>query len=262
MRRFIVLATLTSWLSTTWAATPVDLTTWVAANVPSSDSNGSWVLQPGNDAVLQTVNGAPTFFFDPTFSAQGTLLQGNIEVTTFSDDDYIGFAVGLDDGEIGSADANFILIDWKQFTQSAGSSFGTADEGLAIHHVTNASIDFPFWGHDSSSSPGVTQIARGATLGDVGWVENQTFAFRIEFTSQRIQVWIDGNLELDITAADAGLAAFDDGSFALYNYSQSSVSYSVLEEGEVPPEATVGATCDAGELLVLVAKAEARGAAQ
>ncbi|RMF08945.1 MAG: PEP-CTERM sorting domain-containing protein [Alphaproteobacteria bacterium] len=41
---------------------------------------------------------------------------------------------------------------------------------------------------------------------------------------------------MNTTAAEAGVAAFDNGSFGFYNYSQSNVLYSALEEREAPPE--------------------------
>ena len=83
-------------------ALPVDLSGWTAQGGYST-----WTVQAGNDTVLQTVNGAPTVFFDPTSTgAQGTALSGNIEVTHSSDDDFIGFVLGYDSGELTSGGAS------------------------------------------------------------------------------------------------------------------------------------------------------------
>lgn len=51
------------------AAAPVDLSGWTA------QGGGTWVLQPGNNSVLQTQNGNPTVFFGPG-NAQGNQLSG------------------------------------------------------------------------------------------------------------------------------------------------------------------------------------------
>lgn len=45
---------------------------------------------------------------------------------------------------------------------------------------------------------------------------------------------VDGVLELSLTAAEAGLAAFDNGSFGFYNYSQSNVLYAGITEDVAP----------------------------
>lgn len=197
-------------------ATPVDLSGWTAQG-----GSSSWNVQPGNDTVLQTVNGAPTVFFDPSSTGtQGTALSGKIKVNTPFDDDYIGFALGYDSGDITSSTTDFMLIDWKQANQGAGKV------GLSISHVTDATSNGDFWAHTG----GVNEIQRGANLGSTGWADNTEYEFSIAFTQNIIQVMVDGNLELDITAADAGLSSFDDGSFAFYNYSQAQVLYSAITQ--------------------------------
>ncbi len=50
-----------------------------------------------------------------------------------------------------------------------------------------------------------------------------------------IQVSVDGVLELNVTAAQAGVASFDPGSFGFYNYSQENVLYSAIEDDEADP---------------------------
>lgn len=227
-------------------AATVDLSSWIGT------SGGTWNVQSGNDSVLQTTNGNPTFFYEPGSNAQGMALSGKITVTTTSDNDFIGFALGLDASDINSAASNFILVDWKQADQ------GAAQGGLAISHVSKSDIVNDFWSH----AGGVTEITRAATLGSTGWADNTEYSFDLQFTSSAIQVFVDGNLELDITAGDAGLSSFDDGAFAFYNYSQSSVLYSAIEEditalptpgASVPDGGTTGILLGMG-LLGLAAK--------
>jgi len=235
----------------------VDLSTWISEDTGSSDSAPNWTVQgPNNDTVFQSVNSRPSVFFDPlTTSTLDTALSGEITVQTGSDDDFIGFVLGYDSGEMGTTGTDFILIDWKQGTQPSGS-FGTGFEGLAVSRVTNADSDHRFWGRDTatSGSPGsVTEIARGATLGSTGWADFQTYQFELVFNQTLIQVVVDGSLELSITAADAGVAAFDDGSFGFYNYSQGSVLYASIRQDPAPPPPPPNPTPAPGTLLLLAA---------
>ena len=201
-------------------AVPVDLSGWTAEG-----GSSNWTVAGSNDEVFQSVNGNPTVFFDPTSTgSQGTALSGNITVQSTSDDDFIGFVLGYNSGEMGSdgsnAGADFFLIDWKQGDQ------GAAVDGLAISHITGAvDADPGLWAH---SGAGMNEIQRGNSLGSTGWADNTEYEFSILFTDSLIEVMVDGILEISITAADAGLAAFDDGAFGFYNYSQASVLYSAI----------------------------------
>jgi len=204
-------------------AAAVDLSGWTAEG-----GSSSWNVQSGNDTVFQTVNGDPTVFFDSTAtSTQGTALSGKIKVTSAGDwdDDFIGFALGYNSGEINSNSTDFMLVDWKQRDQNFGGTTGLA--GISISHVTDASNHWnDFWSHDG----GVNEIQRGTNLGSTGWADDTEYLFNIVFQSNLIEVTVDGLLELSITAADAGLSSFGDGSFAFYNMSQSHVLYSSIEE--------------------------------
>ncbi|MEH6627930.1 MAG: PEP-CTERM sorting domain-containing protein [Motiliproteus sp.] len=195
-------------------AVAVDLTGWTAEG-PQHSRN----VQAGNDTVLQTVNGRPTVFFDPTVtSTQGNALSGKITVTTSGDDDFIGFVLGYNSGELLPSSADYYLVDWKQGDQNP------AVDGMALSRVTDGSVDNNFWQHVS----GVTELERAATLGSTGWNDFQEYDFNIIFTSSLVEVSVDGVLQISVTASDAGLTSFVDGSFGFYNYSQSNVLYSSI----------------------------------
>ncbi|MBB4632703.1 PEP-CTERM sorting domain-containing protein [Sphingosinicella soli] len=211
-------------------AAPVDLTGWQADVQDDAPGNSNWIVQPGNDAVLQTVNGLPTIFFQDGANAQGLALSGTITVTTTGDDDYVGFVLGYSDGEINSSSADFMLIDWKQFDQFSGNQ---AYEGLSISHVSGnaaAASEYDFWGHVGV----VNELKRATTLGSTGWDDNTEYTFDLIFLPDLIQVKVDGNIEISLTAAEAGLASFDNGSFGFYNYSQSMVLYAGITEDVAP----------------------------
>ncbi|XOV90597.1 MAG: PEP-CTERM sorting domain-containing protein [Pseudomonadota bacterium] len=204
-------------VSATAQAGAVDLSGWVAQGGTSA-----WTVEAGNNSVLQSYNGQPTTFFDPTaLSTHGTALNGKIQVISSSDDDYIGFVLGYQSGEITGSSTDFFLVDWKQQNQ------GIAQRGLAISHVTSASTVGDFWAHTG----GVTEIARGNTLFNTGWNDYQEYDFNIVFNAGLIEVKVNGIVELTVTPGDvAGLSSFSDGAFGFYNYSQAHVRYSAIEQ--------------------------------
>ncbi|HDY84955.1 MAG TPA: PEP-CTERM sorting domain-containing protein [Methylophaga sp.] len=209
-----------SLLSSTVFAGPVDLSPW------SVNGTGTWNLQSANNAVKQTVNGNPTVFHNNQ-NSQGNALSGQITVQTTADDDFIGFVLGYNDGDLNNSSANYLLIDWKQIDQSF---YGFAPKGLAISQVTGAlSDDSGAWSHNPSNN--VTELQRAATLGSTGWLDNTTYDFDLIFTASLVEVFVNGNKELSITGT------FNNGSFGFYNYSQADVLYAGIQEDIVPPSA-------------------------
>ena len=198
-------------------AAPVDLSTW------TSEGPGTWNVAADNNSVLQTVNGSPTVFYSAG-NEQGKQLSGKIKVETTGDDDYIGFVLGYQAGDAASSSTYFILIDWKQANQ--GSYGCTAFAGLSISHVSGGLPEAAAsWCHNGTT----TELARGLNLGSTGWSDNTEYAFDLIFTASNIQVFVDGVKELDINGS------FADGAFGFYNYSQSTVRYSAIEEAAAPP---------------------------
>tara|TARA_R110000787_G_scaffold266499_1_gene372628 strand:- start:469 stop:1242 length:774 start_codon:yes stop_codon:yes gene_type:complete len=202
------------------AAAPVDLSTWQA-----DGTGGSWNLQSGNNAVLQTQNGPPTVFHSGTDS-QGLALSGTIRVQTTSDDDFVGFVLGYQQGELTSASADYLLVDWKQGAQAGQQA------GLALSRITGSlaatgsGTDSDAWQHTGV----VSELARATTLGNTGWADHTTYNFDITFTASLVRVAVNGLLELEI------FGSFTNGAFGFYNYSQQSVLYAGIEEDEAIPE--------------------------
>ena len=199
---------------------PVDLSSWIENGFKGNNGAGTWTVQgAGNDSVRQSSNGQPTVFFEAGSNAQGTALSGTIEVETTTDDDFIGFFLGYQDGELNSTNADFWLIDWKQGDQSG------AFDGLALSHVTGdiangGAADPTFWEHTGT----VNEVQRATSLGSTGWADNTQYAFDLIFTSTQIQVKVDGVVELDY------MGNFTDGAFGFYNYSQPNVRYAGITE--------------------------------
>lgn len=198
-------------------AVPVDLSDWKA------DGGGNWTLQSSNDGVKQSRNSRPTVFFNDRDS-QGTALSGSIEVQTTNDDDFVGFVLGYNERDLFADTADYILVDWKQGTQSDW------DAGMAISRVTG-SIDArgtdvfaDAWTHTGN----VTLLERARTLGNTGWEDNTPYLFDIIFTESNIKVLVDDVLQFDIKGT------FQNGSFGFYNFSQPDVLYAGITEEDAP----------------------------
>jgi hypothetical protein len=196
-----------------------------------ANGQGNWILQAGNKSVLQTINGEPTVFHNNIPSQNDVFtLNGKITVKTTGDDDFIGFVLGYNEGDLFRNNIDYLLIDWKQGTQ------GSAPRGLAISRITKA-INAGAWIH--STAQGIQELQRGKTLGNVGWRDNQSYLFKIKFTQSLVEVYINNNLELNITGN------FSDGAYGFYNYSQSTVNYAAVEasndvESDLKPTAHAG----------------------
>ncbi|WP_126979417.1 PEP-CTERM sorting domain-containing protein [Frigidibacter oleivorans] len=195
---------------------PVDLTGWqVDDAVPNS---GRWLLQPGTGNVIQTRNGAPSILWGDD-TGQDMVLDGSVSVTTAADDDFWGFVLGYDSGEITSAEADYWLIDWKQ------ADGGGAEAGLALSHVSGPLVSGgDAWDHGGTE---VTEVARATGLGDSGWQDGASYDFRLSWSAELIELQVNGQTELHYSSADWG-QEFGDGGIGLYVHSQQNVPYSAL----------------------------------
>ncbi len=242
-----MLATLTTIFvaSTAQAAEiPVDLSTW------GKDGTGNWVLSADRQSVTQTLNGDPVVFYSD-YAAFGNRLSGTITVNDRGDDDFIGFVLGYNPGDLTSTSASYLLIDWKQTNQ--GGFFGcTSQAGLAISQVSGPIGDNAgAWCHNSANN--VTELARGTTLSDTGWVSGQTYDFDLIYTDSLVEVYVDGALELSLTGS------FSDGRFGFYNYSQANVLYAGITNEVLPP--STGAVPEPASWAMMIAGFGLAGAA-
>ena len=218
---------------------PVDLSGWTA------EGTGNWTRAADNNSVFQSLNTvAPTVFYAPG-NARGLQLSGTIRQSGGSDDDFIGFVLGYQPGDLTAASTDFLLVDWKRGTQTFHGC--SAPLGLAISRVT-AGLGDNAGGWCHSPAFGVQELARGATLGSTGWNRNQTYTFDLLFTTSNVQVLVDGVEQFNINGS------FSNGAFGFYNYSQAGVTYAGLTQarivGEAVPEPESWAMLIAGFGLV------------
>lgn len=199
----------------------VDLNTWTAVDHVAQPSQGrsEWRVADSRDSVLQVRNSDPSVFLSPDsyVDVEATV---QLAVETSGDDDFIGFVIGASPDMFTSADADYLVLDWKQWDQ-LGAARGTRlmrVEGVvhrdALWKGSNAAYTSP-------ALPGtVTELARGMNFGATGWASNRVYDLKFRYTPERFQVWIDGELEFDLTGDFP-----TDARFGFYNHSQDHVRY-------------------------------------
>jgi hypothetical protein len=198
------------------ACPPLDLLLW---SRQGAASNGSWQVAADGQSVLQTINGAPSFYVSPNDFID-TTIRGSFRVETTADDDFIGFVLGfrapLTPEEAANNTFDFIVLDWKQTAQNE-PGLGSAAEGFTLARVqgTLADPSAALWSH---AAPAITVLAtdHGGTR---GWTENQDHQFEVFYESDRIRISIDGSQIFDVPGT------FAPGRFGFYNYSQAQVRY-------------------------------------
>ena len=215
----------------------VDLTTWT----DESYDTGDWAVYDNGNSVQQNQNGLPTFFYSD-FSAMGgqagLRLTTHVSVNTTEDNDYIGIAVGFNPGDTTNPNADYLLIDWKQNGQTQ-SGWGWANSRLAVSRVKGISNHIDLWQHTGT----VTEIATAVYPSELrrGWNDFQVYSFSINYSEDRLQVYVDGVLEFDIAApADD---PFPDGRYAFYDFSQKSARFASVRAAPVNVDLVV--ECDA-----------------
>jgi hypothetical protein len=148
------------------ASLSTDFTLWEA------EEGGDWEYSSGTERWKQSRNGSPTVLFDPNFESLGNALSGDTIVHTSGDDDFIGFVLGYERGDIvnsGNESRDFWLVDWKK--GSTGAS-----KGVRLSHVEKGTGSF--W---SGRGDAFTSIARGENYGSTGWVPHTRYTFDIVY---------------------------------------------------------------------------------
>jgi len=218
------------------SAAPVNfnMSDWVA-------EGGNWTVHDAGNTVRQTSNSPPTVYH----SGQNDLFSrysGSFRVNTSGDDDFIGFVIGYTAGDIdypndglqANSDIDYLLIDWKQANQT------NATLGMAISRVTGdiyeigdsgeVTVQADAWKHDGV----VEEIKRADTLGNMGWVDYQTYGFTLEYLPSVVRLHIGDIAALEVTPGEVGLTSFQAGSFGLYGFSQTGLEVSNVRYESLP----------------------------
>ncbi|MEM9784337.1 MAG: hypothetical protein AAF899_17910, partial [Pseudomonadota bacterium] len=183
-------------------------------------------------SVLQLTNTNPTVFYSPTDVAEARI-SFEVVAQASADTDSFGFAVGFEAGDSTNAAAEYILIDWRQAQDPASVvalfapeiRFTGGEAGLRASRVFGVPTNFEFIEQDSfdeapyTPNSGLEVLASATTLGTVGWENGRVYAFTLELEQNRLAVYVDGVLEIELARS------FGAAPFAFYNSSQERVMY-------------------------------------
>jgi len=176
----------------------------------------SWTISADALTVTQSQNADPAIY-GSTLPAPGVTMGFTLAVNTTSDDDFIGWSIGYEQGENFQAGGDWLLFDWKQGTQDVNGNLANA--GLRVWRVSGpVSGDWGFWGHNEN----ITLVAEANTLGNTGWADNTTYDIEVSYATSGFRVFVDGNLEFD------EIGVFPTGNFGFYNFSQQEIEYSLV----------------------------------
>jgi hypothetical protein len=202
MKKWIILLALigNSFVSN---ATLIDLSNW------SSVGNGDWVVASDGKSVKQLVNGSGTYFLSEE-NIINKAFEGQFQVQTSFDDDFIGFVFGYNGID------DFLLFDWKQGNQKFGDTW--VESGFRLGRVSGSDVNFTLFTGDDLEVLGTSHE------GDNGWKDNAINDFTLDYSTSGIKIDINGENIFDVAGT------FNTGKFGFYNRSQSDVVYSGVEQ--------------------------------
>jgi hypothetical protein len=214
---------------------PIFLDGWIQQG---DASNGNWDVSDDGRHVVQSTNGAPTFFVSPQ-DHHDTTIRGTFFVDG-GDDDFIGFVFGFRAplAENGDAESSFdtFLLSWKAREQT--DSGNVANEGFTLSHLQGElpSSDYGqvMWGQEETA---VHRVLDTRYADNLGWRPYTEYPFELTYTDDEIVIVIGGEEIFTIDAADSP-AAFVPGRFGFYNYSQAQVHYGDFQSGEAEADPT------------------------
>ena len=215
-------------------AVAVDLTSW-------SGEGSSWDLFSGNTIAAQMSN-SPTSVYHTQQNDLGRSYSGKMYVNTSSDNDFFGFVLGYQPGDISISSTNtnidYLLVDWKQSDQGNGL------EGMAVSRVTGniyrSGVSSGLTTSDPWAHTGVVEeVARANTLGDTGWDDFTFYDFRVDYLPDLLHVYINNILEIELVPGDIGELAFNPGSFGFYAFSQERSKFKAVTVEDIAPPAPV-----------------------
>ncbi|XOV86806.1 MAG: hypothetical protein ACFHX7_17770 [Pseudomonadota bacterium] len=212
-------------------ATPVDFRNFTMESYPVVTNFGGffpdaeWAVSADGSTANQLYNSQPSIFYSD-FSVADGVITGTGGISNTDDDDQWGFVFGFTPGDTTNANADYLVLDWKQNTQSFNftgdaatnaTPTSTSTRGLFLSRVTGIpSADEMYGRNNSAANPGggVEQIGRGLTLGSAPWIEGRDYEFRFEYSTTSLKVFVDSVLQFDVTGS------FPEGRFGLYTHSQ------------------------------------------
>ncbi|MBZ0166433.1 MAG: PEP-CTERM sorting domain-containing protein [Candidatus Omnitrophica bacterium] len=245
---FTTMALTVAFHATSFAATPVDLTSWsdLTLDLGGGQSAGNWVLSNANTTATQTINADPSFFLNNLNQTSYSIDGSWLVLPGTGDDDFMGFVFGF------SGPNQTYVFDWKAANQSL-SPYGDALEGFSIKKINAPDVAdlvlADFWDKDGTTHTTILDSNWSTTN---GWVAGKTYDFHLDFDPGVISIVVkDGATELWNTTVNDNM--YTAGQFGFYNFSQASVQYSGFEQTGgviVPPGGGSGVVPEPASMLL------------
>lgn len=206
---------------------------------------GTWTLAGDGNSVTGTSNGAPTFFVSP-FLKETAAFEVDITPAASTENDWVGVVLGytapVSDTTCNSAncDNNFLLVDWKQETESSGQAGFTLERVNGSFDIRSNSESLPCFGLHGNA-PTCQTLADGRA-DNFGWQEGAKNTLRITYGPGSIKVENVGTLATTTVLEATGV--FPSGRIGLYNYSQGPTLFAVrdLADPTAPTTTTTSTT--------------------
>ncbi|HWO20624.1 MAG TPA: OmpA family protein [Kofleriaceae bacterium] len=183
-------------------ARPVSFSDLDIENFPGSTA--MWNVSPDGMSGIQVINTpAPSITLFGPDAMQGTFSM-RVAVKEVNDDDFIGLALGFKQGDQTNPNASYLVIDWKQGLQDG------VPPGLRLAHVrgvptgngTHAMHPIAQRICTNPTNACARQLATGKTLGSTGWADNTPYLLQLTYRPNRLELRVDGKLELDLRPTD------------------------------------------------------------
>src|SRR5262249_27688356 len=175
-----------------------------------------WEVEPSTTAVKTPFN------INCTSSLAGNLpiqdmntavtLKVDSSLPGGNDGDYIGIALGYDQGDLDNPSADYFVLLWS------------AADGLTLVRVAGN----PMSGAAASwlVPPVPSALVTIVGTGPIGsWAHDTSYTLESVFTQGRLRIRINGMTQFDVLASDLSLSQFHAGGLAFFNYSQAAAFY-------------------------------------
>jgi RHS repeat-associated protein len=195
-------------------AQTIDLSRWTYIQLENlGQGPANWVLSQSNPVAVQTLNADPSVLLGD-FSMFRDRIQGNFQVNSTDDDDFIGFVFGFQNT------SNFYLFDWKEVDQSVGADFG--ERGMSVKVVTGPTPDT--WTTFATNS-----LIHTIYHNTIPWQPFTNYQFTLDFQPGDFTITVNNGTNV-LSTIHLNDTTYPNGKFGFYNSSQDSVRYSGFTE--------------------------------
>ncbi|KXJ04274.1 hypothetical protein AC249_AIPGENE8144, partial [Exaiptasia diaphana] len=129
----------------------------------------------------------------------------------FADDDWVGLAFGLQLNEQNVPDPDFMVMGWKDVTQSP------AEVGLRLVRFRGGMVGGGLWAMNDGPNREVVALAQ--TRGSSGYSNSATYEILYEKVGRQFRLWVNGELQFDLEGD------FPEGSIGFFTNAHDKVEF-------------------------------------